>query len=129
MYFLFQTLGAFLGAAIIFAEYHGTCYVILILFLVETVYYVSSFSYTCFYFYFLDAMYDYAGEKNELLVTGEKATAGIFATYPNPHLTILNGFFDQVSNCKLVTNLYIYFCILLRIPKLFQGNFCVNALH
>uniref|UniRef100_A0A672SWH0 Aquaporin-3 n=1 Tax=Sinocyclocheilus grahami TaxID=75366 RepID=A0A672SWH0_SINGR len=65
VYFLFQTIGAFLGAAIIFAEYH-------------------------------DAMYDYAGEKNELLVTGEKATAGIFATYPNPHLTILNGFFDQV---------------------------------
>ncbi|XP_052411317.1 aquaporin-3-like [Carassius gibelio] len=65
VYFLFQTIGAFLGAAIIFAEYH-------------------------------DAMYDYAGEKNELLVTGEKATAGIFATYPSPHLTILNGFFDQV---------------------------------
>ncbi len=40
VYFLFQTLGAFLGAAIIFAEYHGTCYVILILFLVETVYYL-----------------------------------------------------------------------------------------
>ncbi|XP_016332225.1 aquaporin-3-like [Sinocyclocheilus anshuiensis] len=65
VYFLFQTIGAFLGAAIIFAEYH-------------------------------DAMYDYAGEKNELLVIGDKATAGIFATYPNPHLTILNGFFDQV---------------------------------
>ncbi len=74
-------------------------------------------------------MYEFAGEKNQLLVTGENATAGIFATYPNPHLTILNGFFDQVSNCKLVTNLYIYFCILLRIPKLFQDNFCVNALH
>ncbi|XP_058633418.1 aquaporin-3a isoform X1 [Onychostoma macrolepis] len=96
VYFLFQTIGAFLGAAIIFAEYHGTCYVILILFLDETVYYVSSFSYTFFLFFILDAMYDYAGEKNELLVTGEKATAGIFATYPNPHLTILNGFFDQV---------------------------------
>ncbi|KTF84969.1 hypothetical protein cypCar_00023177 [Cyprinus carpio] len=65
VYFLFQTIGAFLGAAIIFAEYH-------------------------------DAMYEYAGEKNELLVTGDKATAGIFATYPGPHLTILNGFFDQV---------------------------------
>lgn len=54
-------------------------------------------------------MYEYAGEKNELLVTGEKATAGIFATYPGPHLTILNGFFDQVSNCKLVTNLQYIF--------------------
>ncbi|XP_067261874.1 aquaporin-3a [Chanodichthys erythropterus] len=65
VYFLFQTLGSFLGAAIIFAEYH-------------------------------DAMYDFAGETNELLVVGPKATAGIFATYPSPHLTILNGFFDQV---------------------------------
>ncbi|ROL51400.1 Aquaporin-3 [Anabarilius grahami] len=65
VYFLFQTLGSFLGAAIIFAEYH-------------------------------DAMYDYAGESNELLVVGPKATAGIFATYPSAHLTILNGFFDQV---------------------------------
>ncbi|KAG1937273.1 aquaporin-9 [Pimephales promelas] len=72
VYFLFQTIGSFLGAAIIFAEYH-------------------------------DAMYDYAGESNELLVTGEKATAGIFATYPSPHLTILNGFFDQVSNCKFTS--------------------------
>lgn len=49
-------------------------------------------------------MYDYSGENNVLLVTGENATAGIFATYPNPHLTILNGFFDQVSTCHLVTN-------------------------
>ncbi|XP_051552448.1 aquaporin-3a [Myxocyprinus asiaticus] len=65
VYFFFQTLGSFLGAAIIFAEYH-------------------------------DAMYDYAGETNELVVIGEKATAGIFATYPSKHLTILNGFFDQV---------------------------------
>ncbi|XDV20367.1 hypothetical protein PO909_025711 [Leuciscus waleckii] len=65
VYFLFQTIGSFLGAAIIFADYH-------------------------------DAMYEFAGESNLLLVTGPKATAGIFATYPNPHLTILNGFFDQV---------------------------------
>lgn len=42
-------------------------------------------------------MYDYAGESNELVVIGEKATASIFATYPSAHLTILNGFFDQVS--------------------------------
>nr|AOE47045.1 SfGFP/Aqp3aR225L fusion protein [Cloning vector pCS2-sfGFP-DrAqp3a_tVBU1]ARU79058.1 SfGFP-Aqp3aR220Q fusion [Cloning vector ef1a:DsRed_ef1a:sfGFP-DrAqp3a_WT] len=65
VYFLFQTLGSFLGAAIIFAEYH-------------------------------DAIYDYAGESNELLVLGEKETAGIFATYPSKYLTPLNGFFDQV---------------------------------
>ncbi|XP_065122912.2 aquaporin-3a [Paramisgurnus dabryanus] len=65
VYFFFQTLGSFLGAAIIFAEYH-------------------------------DAMYDYAGETNELVVIGNHSTAGIFATYPSKHLTLLNGFFDQV---------------------------------
>ncbi|XP_056602842.1 aquaporin-3a [Triplophysa dalaica] len=65
VYFFFQTLGSFLGAAIIFAEYH-------------------------------DAMYDYAGETNELLVIGNKSTAGIFATYPSKHLTLLNGFTDQM---------------------------------
>lgn len=52
------------------------------------------------FFCILDAIYNYAGETNELLVIGEKATAGIFATYPNPHLTTLNGFFDQVSKSK-----------------------------
>uniref|UniRef100_A0A3B4UZQ4 Aquaporin-3 n=1 Tax=Seriola dumerili TaxID=41447 RepID=A0A3B4UZQ4_SERDU len=46
MYFLFQTIGAFFGAAIIFGMYY--------------------------------------------------ATAGIFATYPGKHLTIVNGFFDQI---------------------------------
>lgn len=34
---------------------------------------------------------------DELIVVGDKATAGIFATYPGKHLTIVNGFFDQVS--------------------------------
>jgi MIP family channel proteins len=29
-------------------------------------------------------------------VTGEKATAGIFATYPAPHLSTMGGFIDQV---------------------------------
>lgn len=65
IYFLFQTVGSFMGAAIIFAEYH-------------------------------DAMYDYAGETNELVVVGNRSTAEIFATYPSKHLTLLNGFFDQV---------------------------------
>lgn len=37
---------------------------------------------------------DYAS--GELLVTGENATANIFATYPAKHLSRLNGFFDQV---------------------------------
>lgn len=40
-----------------------------------------------------DALWDHPGCFN---VTGPRATAGIFATYPGKHLTIVNGFFDQV---------------------------------
>ncbi|KAG7481305.1 hypothetical protein MATL_G00065390 [Megalops atlanticus] len=63
MYFAFQTLGAFLGSAIIFGLY-------------------------------FDALWDYG--HGDLIVIGKNATAGIFATYPSPHLTIVNGFFDQM---------------------------------
>ncbi|KAM6931444.1 aquaporin-3a [Xenentodon cancila] len=62
MYFLFQTIGAFFGAAIIFGMYY-------------------------------DALWDHPASFN---VTGPTATAGIFATYPGNHLTLLNGFFDQM---------------------------------
>uniref|UniRef100_A0A3Q0RFB2 Aquaporin-3 n=1 Tax=Amphilophus citrinellus TaxID=61819 RepID=A0A3Q0RFB2_AMPCI len=62
MYFLFQTIGAFFGAAIIFGMYY-------------------------------DALWDHPGSFN---VTGPRATAGIFATYPAKHLTLVNGFFDQI---------------------------------
>ncbi|XP_061673179.1 aquaporin-3-like isoform X3 [Syngnathoides biaculeatus] len=62
MYFLFQTIGAFFGAAIIFGMYY-------------------------------DALWDHPGAFN---VTGPNATAGIFATYPGKHLTLVNGFFDQI---------------------------------
>ncbi|XP_055742146.1 aquaporin-3-like isoform X1 [Salvelinus fontinalis] len=41
---------------------------------------------------YYDALLNYAGE---LIVTGPNATAGIFATYPGKHLTLVNGFFDQ----------------------------------
>ncbi|KAL6465521.1 hypothetical protein MHYP_G00256540 [Metynnis hypsauchen] len=58
VYFLFQTLGAFLGAGIIFGMYH-------------------------------DALVKYEQEKKVLPV-------GIFATYPGDHLSIVNGFFDQL---------------------------------
>ncbi|XP_056445159.1 aquaporin-3-like isoform X1 [Gadus chalcogrammus] len=63
VYFLFQTLGAFLGAGIIFGMYS-------------------------------DALWAYG--QGTLSVEGTNATAGIFATYPSPHLSLLNGFFDQV---------------------------------
>ncbi|XP_056259719.1 aquaporin-3-like [Seriola aureovittata] len=63
LFFLFQTLGAFLGAAIVFGMYS-------------------------------DALWDFG--KGELIVVGKNATAGIFATYPSKHLTLLNGVFDQI---------------------------------
>lgn len=60
----------------------------------------------------LDAMYDYAGETNELLVIGNKSTAGIFATYPSKHLTLLNGFSDQVGIDAVLLMLYFLSLIL-----------------
>ncbi|XP_039615087.1 aquaporin-3b [Polypterus senegalus] len=42
---------------------------------------------------YFDALWAYGG--NHLLVTGLNATAGIFATFPSEHLTLVNGFFDQ----------------------------------
>lgn len=33
----------------------------------------------------------------QLHVTGQNATAGIFASYPREDLSLLNGFVDQVS--------------------------------
>ncbi|GAA6066920.1 aquaporin-3b [Tachysurus ichikawai] len=63
VFFIFQTIGAFLGSAIIFGMY-------------------------------FDALWEY--RKGSLIVSGENATAGIFATYPSNHLSLVNGFFDQV---------------------------------
>lgn len=46
-------------------------------------------------FPYTEAIYDYCG--GNLTVTGVKATAGIFATYPAPYLSLLAGFIDQVA--------------------------------
>ncbi|PKU39088.1 aquaporin-3 [Limosa lapponica baueri] len=62
IYALAQTLGAFLGAGIVFGLYY-------------------------------DAIWAFGS--NQLYVTGQNGTAGIFATYPSQHLNIVNGFFDQ----------------------------------
>ncbi|XP_031592075.1 aquaporin-3-like [Oreochromis aureus] len=62
MYFLFQTIGAFFGSAIIFGMYY-------------------------------DALLLRPGSFN---LTSTNNTAGIFATYPARHLTLVNGFFDQI---------------------------------
>nr|BBE28311.1 aquaporin 3 [Takifugu rubripes]BDT49274.1 aquaporin-3 [Takifugu rubripes] len=62
VYFFFQTIGAFFGAAIIFGMYY-------------------------------DALFDFPGAFN---MSGKNFTGGIFATYPGKHLTLVNGFFDQI---------------------------------
>nr|XP_006004792.2 PREDICTED: aquaporin-7 isoform X1 [Latimeria chalumnae] len=46
------------------------------------------------YFLYYDALHEYCG--GNLTVTGPKATAEIFSTYPAPYLTLSNGFLDQV---------------------------------
>lgn len=46
-------------------------------------------------FPFAEAIHDYCG--GNMTVTGGKATAGIFATYPAPYLSLLGGFIDQVA--------------------------------
>ncbi|XP_071387864.1 aquaporin-3b [Centroberyx affinis] len=43
---------------------------------------------------YFDALWDYG--QGELIVVGKNSTAGIFATYPSKHLTLVNGFFDQM---------------------------------
>ncbi|XP_036382317.1 aquaporin-3-like [Megalops cyprinoides] len=43
---------------------------------------------------YFDALWDFG--QGDLIVVGTNATAGIFATYPSRHLTIVNGFFDQM---------------------------------
>ncbi|XP_075953356.1 aquaporin-3-like [Anarhichas minor] len=63
LFFFFQTLGAFLGAATVFGMY-------------------------------IDALWDFS--PGELIVVGTNATAGIFATYPSKHFTLVNGIFDQI---------------------------------
>ncbi|KAM9331047.1 aquaporin-7-like [Gastrophryne carolinensis] len=46
------------------------------------------------YFLYYDALYSYSGGK--LIVTGPNETASIFATYPQPYLSVGGGILDQV---------------------------------
>ncbi|XP_063780076.1 aquaporin-7-like isoform X2 [Pseudophryne corroboree] len=46
------------------------------------------------YFLYYEALYKYCG--GNLVVTGPNETASIFATYPQPYLSIGGGFLDQV---------------------------------
>ncbi|XP_041803850.1 aquaporin-7 [Chelmon rostratus] len=52
------------------------------------------------YAVYYEAIFDYCG--GNLTVTGPKATAGIFATYPAPYLSLLGGFVDQVLGTAML---------------------------
>ncbi|MED6258736.1 hypothetical protein ATANTOWER_011635 [Ataeniobius toweri] len=52
------------------------------------------------YAIYYEAIYDYCG--GNLTVTGERATAGIFATYPAPYLSLIGGFVDQVFGTAML---------------------------
>ncbi|XP_034022988.1 aquaporin-7 [Thalassophryne amazonica] len=49
---------------------------------------------------YYEAIHDYSG--GILTVTGLKGTAGIFATYPAPYLSIKGGFIDQVVGTAML---------------------------
>ncbi|XP_041836550.1 aquaporin-7 [Melanotaenia boesemani] len=52
------------------------------------------------YAIYYEAIHDYCG--GNLTVTGAKATAGIFATYPAPYLSLMAGFADQVFGTAML---------------------------
>ncbi|XP_062241504.1 aquaporin-9b [Platichthys flesus] len=57
--------------------------------------FLGAFTGSCaVYTLYYDALMDYSD--GELFVTGANATANIFASYPAKHLSLLNGFVDQV---------------------------------
>ncbi|XP_053723291.1 aquaporin-7 [Synchiropus splendidus] len=53
------------------------------------------------YAVYYEAIHDYCG--GNLTVTGPTATAGIFATYPAPYLSVTAGFVDQVFGTAMLT--------------------------
>lgn len=101
LYVLAQFLGSFLAAGTIFSLYYGEQ--ILIFFFRS--YFCSwsvgvghinchKVSLLTSVLCFIDAIHHYCG--GNFTVSGPKATAGIFATYPAPYISIYTGFFDQV---------------------------------
>ncbi|RVE72996.1 hypothetical protein OJAV_G00044120 [Oryzias javanicus] len=52
------------------------------------------------YAIYYEAIHNYCG--GNLTVTGPKATAGIFATYPAPYLSLVAGFADQVFGTAML---------------------------
>lgn len=89
---------------------HTESYIHLLLHLLMPDIYVRASVFSMFFPY-TEAIYDYCG--GNLTVTGVKATAGIFATYPAPYLSLLAGFIDQVAmklDLRIHTNHYPVSC-------------------
>nr|DBA34551.1 TPA: hypothetical protein GDO54_002101 [Pyxicephalus adspersus] len=87
--------GAHLNPAVSLSMYllqKMTCRMMLVYFLAQ---FLGSFigAGLVFALYF-DALHAYSG--GNWTVSGTQATAGIFASYPSEHLSVLNGFTDQV---------------------------------
>lgn len=55
-------------------------------------------------FFPTDALMEYTN--GEFIVTGQNATANIFASYPAKHLSVVNGFVDQVRLRANVTSFW-----------------------
>jgi len=103
LFFFFQTLGAFLGAAVVFGMFIGAWDRSERITLKTRVLQLKPDGCTrpvyakkvIRTFFPPDALWDLSHGK--LIVVGTNATAGIFATYPSKHLSLVNGFFDQVT--------------------------------
>uniref|UniRef100_A0A8D0FSV6 Aquaporin-7 n=1 Tax=Strix occidentalis caurina TaxID=311401 RepID=A0A8D0FSV6_STROC len=59
---------------------------------------------TVFALYY-DALYDYT--KGNFTVTGPTATASIFSTYPAPYVSLVGGFFTEVTTVMLLLGILI----------------------
>lgn len=93
LYVVAQLLGSFIAAGTVFTLYYGksTC-----MFSFKALKCTKCFNdhYNLPTWLFIDAIYHYC--EGNFTVFGPKATAGIFATYPAPYLSIHTGFLDQV---------------------------------
>lgn len=97
VYVLAQFLGAFAGSCAVYGLYYGEIsphhlQIFLLLYI-----YNSKFFPT-------DALMEYTN--GEFIVTGQNATANIFASYPSKHLSVVNGFVDQVRLQANVTSFW-----------------------
>ncbi|XP_061543891.1 aquaporin-7 isoform X1 [Phycodurus eques] len=100
LYVFSQLLGSFFAAGTVYAVYYGedTLHEQEQLVLTSLSFHTKRSD--CLLFVFAEAIHDYCG--GNLTVTGVKATADIFATYPAPYLSLLGGFIDQVFGTAML---------------------------